>query len=58
MLKLLTRFYRDERAATSVEYALIGVVMAVMLIVALPPIRDQLTSLISQVTSAFQVALG
>ena len=55
---LVKRFSSDERAATSVEYALIGVTMAIMLLAALQPIRDQLVSIFGAVAAAFQIALG
>ena len=53
---LFQRFSRDEMAATSVEYALIGVIMALMLVVAMPPIRDEIASIFTFLTAAFQVA--
>ena len=53
---LLSRFARDETAATSVEYALIGVVMAVMLVAAIPPIRDQIVGIFTYLSAALQVA--
>ena len=53
---LLERFSRDESAATAVEYALIGVVMAIMLGIAIPPIRDQIVAMLNSVVAAFVVA--
>lgn len=57
-LSLLQRFARDEQAASSVEYALIGVVMAIMLLAALTPMRDQVVSAFTLVAAAFQAILG
>ena len=54
--QLLTAFRRNEIAATSVEYALIGVVMAIMLEAAVPPIRDQIGNILTYLTAALQTA--
>ena len=56
--ELLKKFARDQRAATSVEYALIGVTMAIMLLAALAPIRTQLVSVFALVASAIQAILA
>jgi Flp pilus assembly pilin Flp len=56
--RLLRRFERNEVAATSVEYALIGVVMAIMLVAAIPPIRDELAGIFTYLTAALQTATG
>ncbi len=56
LLHLLRRFERNETAATSVEYALIGVVMAIMLFAAIPPIRDQIANIFTYLSAAMQVA--
>jgi Flp pilus assembly pilin Flp len=53
---LLRSFQRNEKAATSVEYALIGVVMAIMLFAAVPPLRDQLVNIFTYLSAAFQTA--
>jgi len=55
---LLKRFASDERAATSVEYALIGVIMAVPLLASLGLIRDQLLSILNSVANAILASLG
>jgi Flp pilus assembly pilin Flp len=55
---MLRRFERDEVAATSIEYALIGVVMAVMLVAAVPPVRDELAGIFTYLTAALQTATG
>ncbi len=55
---LLRSFQRNEVAATSVEYALIGVVMAVMLVAAVPPVRDELAGIFTYLTAALQTATG
>lgn len=55
---LLQRFARNETAATSVEYSLIGVVMAIVLLAALSPMRDQLVSAFTMVAATFQTLLG
>jgi len=55
---LLKRFASDERAATSVEYALIGVIMAVPLLASLGLIRDQLLSMLNSVANAILASLG
>ena len=49
---------RDEAGATSVEYALMAVIMAIMLIGIVPSIRDGLTPAFVAVTAALQEALG
>ena len=54
----LHSFERNEIAATSVEYALIGVVMAVMLVAAVPPVRDELAGIFTYLTAALQTATG
>lgn len=53
---LLKAFERNEVAATSVEYALIGVVMAVMLVAAVPPIRDEIANIFTYLSAALQTA--
>ncbi len=50
---LLQRFARDDVAATSVEYALIGVIMAIMMVAALPPIRQQIANVFVYLAAAF-----
>jgi Flp pilus assembly pilin Flp len=55
---LLVRFASDEQAATSVEYALIGVVIAVPLLAMLVTLRDQLQIMLTSVADAFVTALG
>lgn len=55
---VLRSFERNEFAATSVEYALIGVVMAVMLVAAVPPVRDELAGIFTYLTAALQTATG
>ena len=55
---LLKRFSSDERAATSVEYALIGVLMAVPLLGMLASVRDQLVTMFNSVANAIQASLG
>ncbi len=51
-------FERNEVAATSIEYALIGVVMAIMLVAAVPPVRDELAGIFTYLTAALQTATG
>lgn len=53
---LLQRFARDDVAATSVEYALIGVIMAIMMVAALPPIRQQIVNVFVYLAAAIQTA--
>ncbi len=56
--KMLRSFERNEVAATSIEYALIGVVMAIMLVASVPPIRDELAGIFTYLTAALQTATG
>ncbi|WP_323761627.1 Flp family type IVb pilin [Maricaulis sp.] len=48
MTELVTRFVRDERGATSIEYSLIAVVVSIIFIAALavigPAVSDMLDS--------------
>jgi len=55
---LLERFASDEQAATSVEYALIGVIIAVPLLAMLVTLRDQLQIMLSSVADAVLASLG
>ena len=55
---LLGRFARDETAATSVEYALISVIMAIGLLAAVTPVGASLVSIFSLVVSSFGTFLG
>ena len=54
----LLAFWRDERAATSVEYALIGVVMAIGLLAAIVPLRSELAAMFTSVAVAVENALA
>lgn len=58
LFRLLRSFERNEVAATSIEYALIGVLMAILLVGAIPPIRDELAGIFIYLTAAFQTATG
>lgn len=49
---LARRFIRDEKAETSIEYALIGVGITLVIMLSVPNIRDQLA------ISFFGVATG
>lgn len=55
---LMQRFSSDERAATSVEYALIGVIMAVPLLATLGLLRDQLLNMLNSIANAIIASLG
>jgi Flp pilus assembly pilin Flp len=55
---LLARFAANDTAATSIEYALIGVVMALMLFASLPPIREQFLAVFTYMAAAIQLAIG
>ena len=55
---LLRRFASDEQAATSVEYVLIAVLLAVPLLGMLATMRDQLTAMLDNVAAAFAAALS
>jgi pilus assembly protein Flp/PilA len=41
-MNLIQRFVRDERAATSIEYALIGCVVSVVMVAALLTVGQEL----------------
>jgi len=58
LFQLLRSFERNEVAATSIEYALIGVIMAIMLVAAIPPIVGQLAGIFTYLTAAFQTIIG
>ena len=55
---LLKRFADDQRAATSVEYVLIAVIVAVPLLASLGLIKTQLSIMIDTVANAFVTALS
>ena len=55
---LLSRFASDEQAATSVEYVLIAVIVAVPLLASLGAIQTQLSALLNSVAAAFVAALS
>jgi len=55
---LLGRFAKDEHAATSVEYVLIAVIVAVPLLASLGAIQLQLSTMITDVAIAFVTALS
>lgn len=57
-LSLLARFGKDEHAATSVEYVLIAVIVAVPLLVSLSAIQAQLSTMLSDVANIFVTALS
>lgn len=54
---LLSRFIRDERAETSIEYALIGVGITLVIMLSVPGIRDQLAVAFFGVADGIQVHL-
>jgi len=55
---LIKRFSGDERAASSIEYALIAMIAGVGYVASLTPVQQQLSSIFSTVATAFQVALN
>jgi Flp pilus assembly pilin Flp len=55
---LLSRFASDEQAATSVEYVLIAVIVAVPLLASLGAIQTQLSAMLNSVAAAFVAALS
>lgn len=55
---LLERFAADQVAATSVEYAVIAVILGVMLLGALVPIKSELSAMFTAVAAVFESALS
>ena len=52
MISALSAFMRDESAATSTEYALLGMLIAVAIIVAVTQLGDNLLALYAYVSKA------
>ncbi|MBO0904297.1 Flp family type IVb pilin [Jiella sonneratiae] len=52
----LRRFGRCENGATAIEYALVGVVMAVGILAAYPLLKEPLTSLFSYIGDQMKVS--
>ena len=48
-MKKFERFVKDESGATAIEYGLIAAAIGLMLVVALPTLKDQLKSTFSAV---------
>lgn len=55
---LMRRFMRDERAETSIEYALIGVGITLVIMLSVPNIRDQLAITFFGVATGIETSLG
>ena len=56
--ELLRDFALDDRAATSIEYALIAVILSGCLIVALPLVSTELAGTFTSVAGYFVTILG
>lgn len=54
---LAARFWADESGATSIEYALIGVVLAIGLMASVPAVKDEIVVIFEKLTGYFQDAL-
>ncbi len=54
MMKLISRFSRDDSGATAIEYGLIAALIAVVLIGALSLVGTSLNTKFGQVSSALQ----
>ena len=52
MLAECRKFFGDERAATAIEYGLIAAFLAVALIVAISNVGGQVSTVMSEVSSA------
>jgi pilus assembly protein Flp/PilA len=50
---MIARFLREERGATAIEYALIGVLIAVAIVAAVAPIGDQLAAIFGSAGDGF-----
>jgi Flp pilus assembly pilin Flp len=55
---LLARFAKDEQAASSVEYVLIAVIVAVPLLASLGAVQLQLSTMLTSVADVFITVLG
>lgn len=53
---MIARFFQDERGATALEYALIGVIISVGIMAAIAPIGDQLGAIFGQAAEGFTPA--
>lgn len=51
-MSFLTRFLRDERGATAIEYGLIAALISVAIIAALMSLEDALTNTFNSITDA------
>jgi pilus assembly protein Flp/PilA len=58
MLKALVKFQNRERGATAVEYGLMVALIAVVIILAVTAIGDNLVLVFQEVADALQEALG
>ncbi|WP_417455747.1 Flp family type IVb pilin [Kordiimonas sp.] len=56
MMKLLTKFRRDEEGATAIEYGLIAALIAIALITALNTLGDSLSTKFGEVSTAVDEA--
>ncbi|WP_417459952.1 Flp family type IVb pilin [Kordiimonas sp.] len=56
MMKLLTKFRRDEEGATAIEYGLIAALIAIALITALNTLGDDLSTKFEEVGDAVDTA--
>jgi pilus assembly protein Flp/PilA len=52
MIKKLTQFFKNEEGATAVEYGIMVALIAVVIIVAVTAVGDQLVVVFNQVAAA------
>lgn len=50
---MIARFFKDERGATAIEYALIGVLIAAAIVASVIPIGEQLGATFGNVAEGF-----